>query len=200
MSGSFKSLLGVLLFASVLPAASAAPARRSNEPFTSFRLMDKQLSKLDERAAIFKTQSAGARRNRNLRDMRSAIAAIRARATRLVHLYKARHDRFGVKMFSALERDAATASRALSKTQSAKTVAERKLAVDRFSAATLRLVLAYQAVSANYGANHCTPRQWACCEPKNDPETNKGPTAACKWACVPDKRSCSGFLGPQTFK
>ena len=193
-------LLSTLSFVSVLPAANAAPPPRSNEPFSSFRFIDKQLSKLNERAVTFTTRSAGAARNRDLSAMRSAISAIRARSARLVGVYKARHDRFGVKMFSQLERDCIAVSRDLSLTQRAKTRAERRRALDRFSAATLKLVLDYQAVSSNYGANHCSPRQWACCEPKNDPETNRGPTAACKWTCVPNRSSCSGFLGPQTLK
>ena len=193
-------LLSILLLGTVFPLGNAAPVPRSNEPFSSFRIIDKQLSKLDERANTFRTQPAGAARNRSLREMRAAIGAIRARAARLVGIYKGRRDRFGVKMFSQLERDAIAASRDLSFTQQAKTRAERRRALDRFSAATLKLVLDYQAVSSNYGANHCSPRQWACCEPKKDPETNRGPTAACKWTCVPNRSSCSGFLGPQTVK
>jgi hypothetical protein len=193
-------VVSVLLVACGSPRANASPARRSNEPFTSFRLIDKQLSKLNDRAATFKTQPAGAARNRDRSAIQTVLSAIRARAAGLVGIYKTRGDRFGAKLFSRIESDAIAASRDLSLTELAKTRAERKHALDRFSAATLKLVLDYQAVSANYGANHCSPRQWACCEPKNDPETNRGPTAACKWTCVPNRSSCSGFLGPQTLR
>jgi hypothetical protein len=190
-------ILALLPMVSALPAA---PKGAAKEPFTSFRIIDQQLSKLDARATSLKTQPADSLHFRDLRDMRAAIGVIHTRVARLVGIYKARGDRFGVKMFSAIATDADAVARALSKTQVAKTRVERKLAADRFSAAMLKLVLRYQAVSSNYGANHCSARQWSCCEPKNDPETNRGPAAACKWTCVPKRSSCSGFLGPQTLK
>ena len=131
-------------------------------------------------------------------EIRAAVGRVRLRGQRLDALYRARRERFGVKVFRALDRKALAASRSLTSVQQARSDTERGQALDQFSKATLDLVMEFQAVSSNYGANHCAAMQWACCEPKKDPETNRGPAEGCKWTCVAKPRACAGFVGPQT--
>jgi hypothetical protein len=195
MTGRY-ALAGLLVFAAVAPNA-AAPAR-SNEPFTSFRLVDKQLSIINERTAALKPEAARVDRVRGTREIRAAIGRIRQRSERLAAHYRTRRERFGVKMFSALDHKALALSRSMTAVQRAPNDVERERNLDQFTKATLSLVLQFQAVSSNYGANHCAAGQWACCEPKKDPETNRGPAAGCKWTCVAKPRACSGFAGPRT--
>lgn len=183
-----------LLFA--MPNA-AAPAR-SNEPFTSFRIIDKQLSLINGRSAALKPTNPRQGRMRDIREIGTALRRIRQRSRRLNALYQARHERFGAKVFRALDDKAGAASRALTSAQHARSDADSERAFGQFNKATIDLVLEFQAVSANYGANHCAARQWACCEPRKDPETNRGPAEGCQWTCVAKTRACTGFLGPQT--
>ena len=170
---------------------------RSNEPFTSFRTIDKQLSLINARTAVLKDGSR-VERIRSMREVRPAVARIRQRSQRLASLYRSRHQRFGVKLFSALDERALTLSRALKAVQNAKNKAERAHALGQFDTASLHLILQFQAISANYGASHCGKGQWTCCEPRRDPETNREAAQECKWICVAKASACSGFTGPQS--
>ena len=188
----------ILLVACAAIVGGAATRPESNEPFASFRAVDKQLSLLDKCSATLKTEVPSPERNRCVHQMRLAIQRIRQRSSRLARLYRTRGETFGVKMFTELDRKALVLAKALDAVQREKIQPRRDRALDLFSKATLGVVLQFQAVSANYGANHCLPRQWACCEPKRDPETNRESVAECKWVCVEKSRACAGFLGPRT--
>ena len=103
-------------------------------------------------------------------------------------------------MFNALDKKAVSVSQVLTVLQRSDRQSDRDRAVAELNKATLDVVLQFQAISSNYGANHCEARQWACCEPKRDPETNRERTEGCKWTCVAKPRACVGFLGPQTLR
>jgi hypothetical protein len=188
----------LLLLLAVWAMPNAAAPVRSNEPFTSLRLIDRQLSVINGRSAALNPETARAKAVRDMREIQAAVERIRQRSQRLTSLYRTRHESFGVKMFGALDDKALALSHSLTAVQRARSDTERKRTLDQFHSATLHLVLQFQAVSSNYGANHCTEGQWACCEPKKDPETNRGPAEGCKWTCVAKPRACSGFVGPQT--
>jgi len=189
----------VIALAYAFAHASAGPPG-SNEPFSSFRVIDKQLSLINERSPELKTATSQAGRSRAIHAIHSAIGRIRQRSQRLTSVYRARHERFGVKMFRVLDEKAVAVSRSLAAIQQARKPPDRDRALDRFNRATLNLVLQFQAVSANYGANHCAARQWACCEPKRDPETNRASADRCQWSCAATRQACGGFLGPETLR
>ncbi len=181
---------GVLIFAVALSAAA-----QSKEPFTSFRFIDRELSILNDGSSRLKAQRKGDARTKDLRDMHMALLRIQQRCRTLEQLYRKRGERYGLKAFRGLSQQATAASRAIVAVQGNQPGAEEQLANS-----TLALVMRYQALSSNYGENRCGRGQSACCEPKLDPETNKGPGEGCRWMCVSRARSCSGFLGPRTLK
>lgn len=192
-----RCLISVLVLAFVFaPNASAL----SNEPVTSLRLIDKQLSAINANMDRLKTSATRAERIRDIHRIRAAVRQIDRRAKILTSSYRKRHQRFGVKMFKELQRRSLVLSRTLTSFESASSKAARDRLFDQLTKATLPVVLQYQAISANIAANHCEARQWACCEPKSDPETNRGPAQSCRWSCVSKPRACVGFTGPQTPK
>lgn len=179
----------------VLLALATASLAASKEPFLSFRYIDRQLSVLNQGAAELKTNPNRLGRSRALRQMRLSARRIQQRSGTLKRLYRSRGSRYGVKTFTAMDRDAIAVERALDAVQHNKGGADATL-----EKATLALVLRYQAVTSNYGANHCDTGQWACCEPRRDPETNRESGMGCRWMCAGKPRSCSGFLGPRTLR
>lgn len=181
----------VVLFVAVATAGFAA----SKEPFVSFRFLDQQLSALNNGASQLKASTDANNRSRALRQMRGSVRRIRQRSVYLKGLYRARHSRYGVKTFTAMDRDALAVERAIVAVERRKPEADARL-----EKATLALVLMYQSVTSNYGANHCEAAQWACCEPRRDPETNRESGQGCRWMCVSRTRACSGFVGPPTLK
>lgn len=185
--------VAALVFVAIAIAARAA----SSEPVTSLRVIDKQLSTIQVNLQQLKTGTRAARA-RDIRRIRASVAQIHRRARLLKSSYRARHQRFGVKMFGDLEKKSLALSRALISFEHAHSAADRDRLLDRVSQATLPVVLQYQAISANIAANRCEARQWACCEPKANPETNRGAAQGCRWTCVSKPRSCVGFTGPQT--
>lgn len=190
-----RGLIAVLLCVALAPLHVSAA---SNEPVTSLRAIDKQLSTLNVNVERLKSAVTQAQRSRDLRRIRAAVVQIQSRARRLTSTYRARRQRFGVKMFSDLERKTRALSRSLTELEQARTKAERDRLLDRLTKTALPVVLQYEAISANIAANHCKARQWACCEPKSNPETNRGPAQGCRWSCVSKPRACVGFTGPQT--
>ena len=181
----------VVLFAAMASTSFAA----SKEPFVSFRFFDRQLSALNQGAADVKASTDPYSRRRALHQMRLSALRIQRRSEHLERLYRARHSSYGVKTFAAIDRDAVAVERAIVAIQRKKPEADARL-----EKATLALVLMYQSATSNYGANHCQAGQWACCEPKRDPETNRQSGQGCRWMCVSKTESCSGFLGPRTLK
>ena len=183
----------ILVSLAVLQAFAA-----SKEPVTALRAMDKQLSTINAQMEQLRSAATRAERGRDIRRIRAAVLQIRRRASRLESLYRARHQPFGVKMFGELERKSVALSRSLTALEQARSKPSRNRLLDRCSEAVLSVVMQYQAISANLAGNRCEAGQWACCEPKPNPETNRGPAQGCRWACVSQPRSCVGFIGPQT--
>jgi hypothetical protein len=199
-----RLLAALLLLTAILPVRSIAqkPGRlepSSNEPFSSFQVIDQQLSLINARAdQLAKGRLAPAARSRAVADIRIAISRIEQLSTKLEAHYHTRQEGFGVKMFAELKSAALLVGRSVRAVTSAKSDRESKAALDQLSHKTLDLVVAFQKVSANYGAVHCQRGAWACCQPRGDSETNAGPANACKWSCVANRQTCRGFLGPQT--
>lgn len=190
-----RSLLAVLLLA-LLAMAQASAA--SKEPVTSLRAIDKQLSTINAHLEHLRSADTGTERIRDIHRIRAAVLQIRHRAGRLKSSYRARHQRFGVKMFGELERKSLALARSLNAFERAHSADERNRIFNRCTDETLAVVLQYQAIAANLAGSHCAARQWACCEPKPNPETNRGPALGCRWACVSKPSACAGFTGPQT--
>lgn len=189
-----NSLVSVVLLVTLQVSAA------SNEPVTSLRVIDKQLSAITTNMDRLKAATTRAQRGRDIRRMRAAVLQIRHRARHLTVVYRARHQKFGIKMFRELDRKGLALSRSLTAFERAHTKAARDRMLDQLTRAALPVVLQYQAISANIAANHCEARQWACCEPKANPETNRGAAQGCRWTCVSKPRACVGFTGPQTPK
>jgi len=191
------TIAACVCLAMALAQAASRPVR-SNEPFTSLRVIDRQLSIVNREAPKLNSGTSGAERTRSVRRMRAALAQIRRRSERLASLYRGRGQRFGVKMFGELDRKARSAERSLISVQAARSSAERDRTAGDVTKSTLAVVLQFQAISANMGANRCESRQWACCEPKRNPETNRETAEGCTWTCVSKAKACTGFTGPQT--
>lgn len=179
----------------LLVAYTTASFAASTEPFASFRFIDQQLSVLNQKAAAFHSGADAKAQQLAEKEMLTALIRIRQRCRRLETLYRARRSRYGVRMFTALDRDAAAAERALNAVRHNRAAGKADL-----EKATLALVLRYQSLSSNYGANHCEAGQWACCQPRRDPETNQQSGQGCRWMCVSRAQSCSGFVGPKTLR
>jgi hypothetical protein len=197
--------LATLVMAVLLPASSAAqpPARRQagqrqpgNEPFTTFQLIDKQLEIVNARSRQLEHAPPPAAAQA-LRELRGAALKIEQLSNRLVRIYKARRERFGMKMFSDLSRRAAVVAKAARAVAKSRNDAVRQRAREQLARASVALVLKYQGAAANYGALRCDRGQWACCEPRA-PEPNGPRVHACTWVCVAHRARCRGFSGPQT--
>lgn len=214
----WKCLIGLqlFLFASLLHAAS--PTRSSTtpgEPFTSFRVLDSQLSALDvqfhniksDAEKIEKMRSARERRraykqlrkSKALREIRSTAASIRMSTRALSSRERIRRSRYGRVAFRGLDRRAVAMKRSLRALATAKNATQTRARLEGISRSMIGLVLKYQAVSGGYGALRCGPGDWTCCHPK--PLHAKGAPAmhGCRWVCVEKAARCrSGCLGPRT--
>jgi hypothetical protein len=179
----------------LLPVQASAA---TNEPVRSLRVIDKQLSTIDVQMEHLRAAATRGERSREIRRIRAAVLQIRRRAARLSASYRARHQQFGVKMFGELERKSLAFSRSLNALNRPRSKEDRKRLIDHCTEENLAVVLQYQAITSNLAANHCQARQWACCEPKPNPETNRGPGVGCRWACVSRPSACGGFIGPET--
>jgi len=188
----WRRLILIVLFVALQAYAA------SNEPVTSLRAIDKRLSIINAQMDHLRTAATRAQRNRDIRRIRAAVLQVRHRAIRLEASYRARHQRFGVKMFGHLQRTSRALSRSLTALERARSKKQRERLFNRCTNEALALVLQYQAITANIAANHCAAGQWACCEPKSNPETNRGPAEACRWACVSKRSACVGFTGART--
>ncbi len=201
-----------LALAMVAPALGAArhprmphAPQRANEPFDSFRVLDSKLSLLDQQLAALKAtvssaKPAGTRTPwvSTARRMRATIASIEHTSRKLALRYRRTHHPYGVRAFTRIEHTAAGLTKAVRQVQMARTEREARARVDGAAHALLPVVMEYQHVSGGYGAVHCSPRQWACCEPRPDVASRAGKDDACAWECVQQVRSCKGFPGPRT--
>ena len=134
-----RSLIAVLLaVAAAMLQASAA----SNEPVTSLRAIDKQLSTVNTQMDHLRSAATRAERTRDIRRTRAAVVKIRRRASRLAATYRARHQRFGVKMFGDLERKSMALSRSLAAFDRARNKEDRDRLLDVFEPQYVRRPIA----------------------------------------------------------
>jgi hypothetical protein len=207
-----KLLMAWLTVAAVSTTLVAAPKRiphstraSSGEPFRSFRMLDAKLTLLTNqqdglKAAFNPAQAAsrsiGARRTAS-RSMNSTAAAIERIAGGLERLYQRRHQPFGVQMFRVLRIRAEEVHRGVNAVANAQTRSAVDLAAKRLDERIVSLVVQFQAASGGYGAAHCSPGAWTCCEPKRSKDLLQSERVACMWGCVPKSQTCTGFLGPR---
>ncbi|HYD16807.1 MAG TPA: hypothetical protein VEB03_02275 [Candidatus Nanoarchaeia archaeon] len=207
----------VALFVCALAMCGAAQQRvldaTANEPFNSFRLLDRQLSMLDRQLSATKQSLLDARtgkvatvrerRNRQpwsaaVQDVHKTVASITSAAARLRTMYNHRRQPFAIRAFGDLEHGARLLGNAVRELNAARNADESLRALEAAEKARVQLVLRYQAISGGYAAVHCNRDMWACCEPKNSSELKESPQA-CSWSCVRAPSVCkAGFLGPQS--
>ena len=209
-----KRLMGWLTvgaLSTTLVAAKRTPQSSkasSEEPFRSFRMLDAKLTLLTDqqdalKAAFSPVQSgsgsiaaASQRRATASRSMNFTAAGIERMAGGLEHLYEARHQRFGVRMFRIMRLKAQEVQRGVNAVANAQTRRALDLATKRLDERIVSLVVQFQAASGGYGAPRCSPGAWTCCEPKRSNDLLQSEQVACMWGCVPKAESCTGFLGP----
>ena len=183
------------------------PARPhgNDEPFTTFHLIDRQMSSLQEQSSALKEKLASPQ-ERNLAgrlqlsttNMRTSLL----RVEKLVlHLRTRYHKRpFTERLLRRLQTRADEvrfALRAVSRANDASTGQKAAREVDR---RIIALSLQYAAISGGYGALHCEAGETSCCEPKkSEGGSHKGTADACRWMCTPKASACRGFLGPSTL-
>ncbi|HYD16588.1 MAG TPA: hypothetical protein VEB03_01145 [Candidatus Nanoarchaeia archaeon] len=209
--------LFVALFVCALAICGAAQQKvvdaTSNEPFNSFRLLDRQLSTLDRQLSATKESLLDARtgkvatvrerRNRQpwsaaVQDAHKTVASITSAAARLRTMYNHRRQPFAVRAFGDLEHRARLLGNAVRELCAARNAEDSLRTLEAAEKARVQLVLRYQAISGGYAAVHCSRGVWACCEPKNSNEVKDTPQA-CSWSCVKAPTACkAGFLGPQS--
>jgi hypothetical protein len=210
-----KRLMAWLTVAALSTTLVAAPKRTphsskasSEEPFRSFRMLDVKLTLLTDqqdalKAAFSPAQSGSGsiaapsqRRTTASRSMNFTAAGIGRIAGGLEHLYKGRHQRFGVQMFRIMRIKAQEVQRGVNAVAKAQTRSALDLATKRLDERIVSLVVQFQAASGGYGAARCSPGAWTCCEPKRSKDLLQSEQVACMWGCVPKAESCTGFLGP----
>ena len=97
-----------------------------------------------------------------------------------------------------LRKRAELMSRDLHKLEISQSLRAAEREADAAGHSLLSLVLGFQAVSSDYGAVHCDEGEWACGQPKPQPDRPGYPKTAAKWVCVPRRQQCQGLLGPRT--
>lgn len=211
-----KRLMAWLTVAALSTTLVAAPKRTphsskasSEEPFRSFRMLDAKLTLLtdqqDALKAAFSPVHSGSgsiaapsqRRTTASRSMNFTAAGIGRIAGGLEHLYKGRHQRFGVQMFRIMRIKAQEVQRGVNAVAKAQTRSALDLATKRLDERIVSLVVQFQAASGGYGAARCSPGTWTCCEPKRSKDLLQSERVACIWGCVPTAGTCTGFLGPR---
>ena len=200
-------LLGITLSLFAPGALGAAPAHRrparSNEPFESFRLLDRRLTQLDQelrQATQVAVQSKHSRAwVKPARRARASALAVRSIGRRLRLRYGGTRRRFADRLFRPLEHSAAMTAADIRRALAAKTRARAVARLRAASSERLALVLHYQAVSGGYAALRCGGGEWACCEPKRLEDPVPGVKAACNWGCARNRSACrAGVLGPRS--
>jgi len=202
MSSMAAAAIAIVLASSPAMAAPAAKrAAASNEPFRSFQLIDRQLSSLNASVTeLTRGNLDPGQRTRATRTAGLAVTAIQRRSRALAARYRARRQRFGYIIFMKLNRRAAAVRQALAVAAKHGAGGASAPELESLSRTNLELVREFQRVSANYGAAHCARRQWACCEPKHDPDEERGSPNSCRWVCTATPQRCRGILGPQTLR
>jgi hypothetical protein len=202
-----RLLVLALLFCS--PAVEAQPqgSQKAAEPFASFRALDKSLSLLDTQLvqadAVLQKTAAGAIATSSGKRARAPwnaisrqifinVRSIDGRTNRLRRRYRA--TKSAQPLFAGLMKSEVQLMASARSLQSARTIARAQAALQHVQQARLDFVLAFHALTSDYGALRCPRKSWACCEIVRQ---NGG--AACRWSCVKAPRQCTkGLLGPQS--
>jgi hypothetical protein len=207
----FASVVLAALPTNVIAAQGRIPQSRATggEVFRSFRLLDQKLTLLTNQQRALKAALSADRMNSSsshsslgsatviLRRMSSTSTAIERIAGRLEHLYHTRREPFGVRVFKSLRRRAQAVQRDVSFLRRARMSSNTNVAGQRLDEHMASLVIQFQAAAGGYGATHCLPGKWICCQPKRPQDLLPGEEMACKWACVSSAPSCRGFIGPR---
>ena len=156
--------LTVAALSTTLVAAKRTPQSSkasSEEPFRSFRMLDAKLTLLTDqqdalKAAFSPVQSgsgsiaaASQRRATASRSMNFTAAGIGRIAGGLEHLYKGRHQRFGVQMFRIMRIKAQEVQRGVNAVAKAQTRSALDLATKRLDERIVSLVVQFQAASGD---------------------------------------------------
>jgi hypothetical protein len=171
------------------------------EPFDSFRALDSKLSVLQKQFTEVRRglQMGEPAETKQWADAVHATAqtasSIETIARKLRVRYLHRRQRYGAKVFRLLESQASSTRHQIMRLESSGGRVKKTKATDRASAAILKLIQQYQAVSAGYENSHCTRRKWPCCVPRKS-GIGASSTQGCKWGCVANRATCKkGFLG-----
>jgi hypothetical protein len=200
-------MIVALLLSFPVQGAQPKAAQKLREPFDSFQAIDKALSLLDKQLvqteSVLQKATSGSiatshgRKGRQPwgalgRQIFVTVRSIDDRTARLQRRYRAK--KVTQSLFAALikaEKQLMTSARTF---QNSPTVTPAKAALKQFQQARVDFVLAFHALSSDYGALRCQRKTWACCE-----IVSQGGTAACRWSCVNLPRQCTrGLLGPQS--
>jgi len=216
--GSFIAphrLLLVLLFTFAATNSSAVNAGAtkkhpySNEPFDSFRTLDRQLSKLDaqlkatesllDRARTGATATTSGRRARSpwsntARSIDKTLRSMLLTVNALQRRYAQKRRGFAKSLLSPLPGEVKKMRNDTRSLGRASTPADATRALEAMNASRLEFVLAFQAISGGYAGLRCARGQWSCCNQKAG-----GDQRGCTWSCVKKPRMCtSGFVGPRS--
>ena len=188
---------------------------QADEPFSTFREIDRELSTIDSekqklqaqvvRAAKIRSWATRERAANALRRSQALHSLLRS-SQRLVSLtaksealYGKRKQRYGALLFRDLRMRAKAVRSPLLRERGQRTLAGFKYEQALFSRKLLALITQFQAVSGGYGALTCDPGGWACCQPRSVKVDGKNQIRGCTWACASVARKCpGGCLGPQT--
>ena len=181
--------------------AHTSKTRTGVEPFTTFRLLDGQLSVLGQQSAalrkIIDSPPSGnlktARRGWSSAStqMGQTVTAIDKLALRLKRRYRGKA--FATRLFGRLRARASSVQSSLKAVRSADTGARAATAASEADKRIVTLGLQFNAITGGYAALHCEAGEWTCCEPK--PQREGGQLDACRWLCTKQVRRCRGFVG-----
>jgi hypothetical protein len=196
-----------LLILALALSAPAQGAQRAREPFDSFQAIDKALSLLDKQLAqadsLLQKAASGSIATSHGKRGRPPwnalgqqifinVRSVNARTSRLQRRYEAK--RVAQRLFTALMESEKQLMASAKAFQGSQTTAQAKTALQRVQQSRVDFVLAFHALSSDYGALRCQRKSWACCE-----IVSQDGSAACRWRCVNVPRQCTqGLLGPQS--
>lgn len=189
------------LYASTLMDRPRVPTTHAGtEPFSTFHLLDRQLSLLGRQSAVLqKTVSSPQPGNLKVAktwrkpatDMDQTVNIIKKLAYSLQRRYRGKP--FARRLFGRLSARAASVQSALRVVRSADSPVRASTAASEVDKRIVALGLQYNAITGGYAALHCAPGEWTCCEPK--PQDEAAPPDACRWLCTKKAQRCQGFVG-----
>jgi hypothetical protein len=171
------------------------------EPFTTFHLLDRQLSLLGRQSAVLKktvsspqpanSKTAKPAWRKAATEMGQTVNTIEKLAHSLQRRYRGKP--FARRQFGRLYARAASVQSALRVVRSTDSQVRASAAASAVDKAIVALSLQYNAITGGYAALHCSPGEWTCCEPKRQGEASS--PDACRWLCTKKAQRCRGFVG-----